>query len=510
MSRRERAWGLPRGGPCHPGGRAVTLEQQGHIRWQKRRQEDRYSRWAPASLSLDLWIHRAPHSQIGQSIVTQFYTYLIPSAVSFTGRATRWQDHHQIWSLEIWCAGWYGGRRRRLPPGALKALRCASLSLWHVWHASRASRPHLTTGAHAVLEPHDPSACRSRQAPEHHQPAASNRLVGPGGQRASGTPSGWPGVRVCGPWAVGWGARRSRRPPTLGLSRPGPARRASPHPIRCSGPTWPGRCLASGPAGLRASCGPRSSPAGALSTHPAWPVPGAQPTGSDRRGWLESLSPAPSPYQGPLAPTPPTKHTTFLREQMSQRQAHGQTHRHSHAPTRRETAAGASSSARAIAPVRGQGQRNERMGGWLSGETEAERDEGSETHSKTVRGRYRQTDRDTCTQSHTHTHTHTYTHTQGGRDRERETERVTERRQTGDRQGREDGIWPKIDTLAQTVNHLRGRPHGRSSSPKGGGVSLGWTPAGWLDAVPWGWRSPWGPQDFLSAEVSKVPFSLAT
>ena len=65
------------------------------------------------------------------------------------------------------------------------------------------------------------------------------------------------------------------------------------------------------------------------------------------------------------------------------------------------------------------------------------------------------------------------------------------------------------DTLAQTVTHLRERPCGRSSFPKGGGVSLG--PGGLrLDVVPWGWQSPWGPQDFLSAEVSKVPLGLAT
>src|SRR5574337_672504 len=40
----------------------------------------------------------------------------------------------------------------------------------------------------------------------------------------------------------------------------------------------------------------------------------------------------------PFAPTPPAKHSTFLREQMSHRQAHRQTHRHSHAPMPWETA----------------------------------------------------------------------------------------------------------------------------------------------------------------------------
>ena len=47
-----------------------------------------------------------------------------------------------------------------------------------------------------------------------------------------------------------------------------------------------------------------------------------------------------------------------------------------------------------------------------------------------------------------------------------------------ERQGREDGIRPETDILAQTVTHHRGRPCGRSSFPKGGGVSLGPSLAG--------------------------------
>ena len=104
--------------------------------------------------------------------------------------------------------------------------------------------------------------------------------------------------------------------------------------------------------------------------------------------------------------------------------------------------------------------------------------------------------------THTHTHTHREAETDG------DTERVTERQQTGDRQGREDGIRSETDTLAQPVTHLRGRPHGRSSFPKGGGVSLGPGP-GWT-RCPGAGGHPWGPQDFLEAEVSKVPFGLAT
>ncbi|XP_055280251.1 dynein axonemal intermediate chain 2-like isoform X1 [Moschus berezovskii] len=44
----------------------------------------------------------------------------------------------------------------------------------------------------------------------------------------------------------------------------------------------------------------------------------------------------------------------------------------------------------------------------------------------------------------------------------------------------------------QTLRHLRERPRGSSCFPRGGGGPR-------LDAVPWGWRSPVGPQDFLAA-----------
>ena len=101
---------------------------------------------------------------------------------------------------------------------------------------------------------------------------------------------------------------------------------------------------------------------------------------------------------------------------------------------------------------------------------------------QTGRQREGATDRQTRSRARAHTHTHTHGHRDRGR--------VTERRQTGDRQGREDGIGSETDTLAQTVTHLRGRPRGSSSFPKGGGVSLGPGPAGRLKAVPWGWRSP--------------------
>ena len=120
---------------------------------------------------------------------------------------------------------------------------------------------------------------------------------------------------------------------------------------------------------------------------------------------------------------------------------------------------------------------------------------------KTARGRCRQTDRQTDTSAQAHT----------GRERQREgdTERLTERRRTGDGQGTGDGIRSEIDTLAQTVTHLRERPCGRSSFPKGGGVSLGPAGPGWTQR-PGAGNHPWGPPDFLASEVSKVPFGLAT
>ena len=155
------------------------------------------------------------------------------------------------------------------------------------------------------------------------------------------------------------------------------------------------------PTDLGASCGPRCSPAGALSAHPAQHLPGAQTHQEPRRRGRPSASAPPlRPTEGPLAPTPPAKHTTFLREQTSHRQAHGQTPRHSHAPTRRETAGRRKLLSQSHSTCERPGP-EERTGGRLSGETEAERDEGSETDWKTARGRYRQT-------RHTHTHTHTH------------------------------------------------------------------------------------------------------
>ena len=152
--------------------------------------------------------------------------------------------------------------------------------------------------------------------------------------------------------------------------------------------------------------------------------------------------------------------------------------------------------------MRGWGQRNGRAAGCQ----ERQRQKEMKVQRQTPRLREGDTDRQTDACARVHTHTHTHTHREAETDGD--TERVTERQQTGDRQGREDGIRSETDTLAQPVTHLRGRPRGRSSFPKGGGVSLGPGP-GWT-RCPGAGGHPWGPQDFLEAEVSKVPFGLAT
>ena len=152
--------------------------------------------------------------------------------------------------------------------------------------------------------------------------------------------------------------------------------------------------------------------------------------------------------------------------------------------------------------MRGWGQRNGRAAGCQ----ERQRQKEMKVQRQTPRLREGDTDRQTDACARVHTHTHTHTHREAETDGD--TERVTERQQTGDRQGREDGIGSETDTLAQPVTHLRGRPRGRSSFPKGGGVSLGPGP-GWT-RCPGAGGHPWGPQDFLEAEVSKVPFGLAT
>ena len=101
-------------------------------------------------------------------------------------------------------SGWYGRRRRRLPPGALRApaLRLPfALTCRSGWPAAPLHGGARCTGAAPPATGLRP--CRRRHAPEHRHPPASDRLAGP--RRASGTPSGRARVRACGAWGVGVG-----------------------------------------------------------------------------------------------------------------------------------------------------------------------------------------------------------------------------------------------------------------------------------------------------------------
>ena len=232
-------------------------------------------------------------------------------------------------------------------------------------------------------------------------------------------------MRACRGLGLGCGSRRSRRSPTLGLSRPASLGGSLlPTPRSCSllRTMWPRRCLASGPA---AACGPRSSelPPGLGTAQPGLgapilpricSVPKCNP--SYQRSRPESVSPAPSPYRGPPGPTPPAKYRTFPREQMSDGQAHGQTHRHSHSPTPGEAAGRGKFINQSQSPSTCERPGPEEG----TGDAEAERDEGSETDSKTARGRCRQTDMSACT------HVHAYSHREA--QMERQKHRATDRK----------------------------------------------------------------------------------
>ena len=218
--------------------------------------------------------------------------------------------------------------------------------------------------------------------PAHRHPRPAPAWPGPGDHGASGTRDPGPGAagpaclrrigRGVGWGGVGWGEGRGgvRRGGGLGAlppwDPPGPAplggRRPPPPPLpppRPASPptpptppprpsllraTWPRSSLASGPAGargplslLRACAQPSRGP-----ERPSCPAPARcpKPPGATSAVNQELVRPAPPlrPPEAPLAPTPPSKHRTFRREQTSDVQAHGQTHRHSQAPTPRETA----------------------------------------------------------------------------------------------------------------------------------------------------------------------------
>src|SRR5574341_793680 len=165
--------------------------------------------------------------------------------------------------------------------------------------------------------------------------------------------------------------------------------------MRCSGPRGPGgvglrRPPPPNPRGPAASEPPAGLGAAKLE-RPTCAAPVRCPNPAEARKARSSGAPQPLPFALPRPPLcPHAKPSTFLREQTSHRQAHRQTHRHSHAPTPRETAG--------LRKLLSQNQSawerpgpDERAGGWLSGDTEAEIHEDSEMWSGWVQSWVRAT-----------------------------------------------------------------------------------------------------------------------
>lgn len=231
-----------------------------------------------------------------------------------------------------------------------------------------------------------------------------------------------------------------------------------------------------------------------------------KPTWSHQRRRPELVSPAPSPHRGPpspLAPTPPSKHKTLLRVQTSDVQPHGQAHRHTRGhPRQVRQPAGASSAARATAraPTRERPGPQEGTAGRGSGETETERDEGSETGSQDGE----RADADADADRQTDRQTRARRHTQGGRARQRETQ--SDRQRDGKREtdrGQGMASHPRRTLWHRPSHTAESGPCAREAASALGRASPGWT------RCPGAGNHPWGPQDFLAAEVSKVPFGLA-
>ena len=139
----------------------------------------------------------------------------------------------------------------------------------------------------------------------------------------------------------------------------------------------------------------------------------------------------------------------------------------------------------------------------MSGDTEAERDKGSETAWKKARGRYRQTDRHVRAHTHAHAHTHTHREAETERGRHRATDRETE----NGRQTRERGWHPIRDRHTGTDRDTPQREALRKKQlPQGSGASaLG---RARLDAVPWGWQSHVGSPRLLHSLGLKGPLWL--
>ena len=186
-----------------------------------------------------------------------------------------------------------------------------------------------------------------------------------------------------------------------------------PHPIHCIGPRGPGGVRSSElPLGLGAvQLGPESPSCSA----PAW-CPNARGATS-MIDWRASAPPL-CPTETPPCSTPPPKLRAFLREQMSDRQAHGQTHNTHMQPgqVRQTTDTSSPARARVIAPRRGRGQRK----GWEARYQETQSQKETKVQRQTQR--WRGGDRHVCE----HTQLHTDTHTRRHRQREGDTEPLTD------------------------------------------------------------------------------------
>ena len=112
------------------------------------------------------------------------------------------------------------------------------------------------------------------------------------------------------------------------------------------------------------------------------------------------------------------------------------------------------------------------MGGRLSGETEAERDEGSKTDWKTARGSYRQTDALARARARTHTHTHTHTRTQRQRASDREMTNGIQKGERGWPQIRDRHTGTDRDAPRREAARKKQLPQGRGRQPWAG---PGWT-----------------------------------
>ena len=133
--------------------------------------------------------------------------------------------------------------------------------------------------------------------------------------------------------------------------------------------------------------------------------------------WRASAPPL-CPTETPPCSTPPPKLRAFLREQMSDRQAHGQTHNTHMQPgqVRQTTDTSSPARARVIAPRRGRGQRK----GWEARYQETQSQKETKVQRQTQR--WRGGDRHVCE----HTQLHTDTHTRRHRQREGDTEPLTD------------------------------------------------------------------------------------